>query len=165
MTLTRTRRSSRRSPGLLGERCAPGRRLPLLGPPGHGGVGARAVPAARHTGRAPQRSAPGSRTAKAAILPALQCEAGQRSPARALRVTRDGLRPPLRLIFPGWVGAYRKDGRKAEASRYPSYGLWIHSPHGGECGLDRVRHLQVHLARGRDSSPEPGLMDHPSPLP
>jgi hypothetical protein len=35
----------------LGERCAPGRRLPLLGPPGHGGVGARAVPAARRTGR------------------------------------------------------------------------------------------------------------------
>ncbi len=27
-----------------GRRCAPGRRLPLLGPPGHGGIGARAVP-------------------------------------------------------------------------------------------------------------------------
>ena len=35
--------------GLYGERCAPGRRLPLLGPPGHG-VGARIVPAARRTG-------------------------------------------------------------------------------------------------------------------
>jgi len=39
---------------------------------------------------------------KSTILPALQCEAGQRSPTRALRVTRDGLRPPLRLIFPGF---------------------------------------------------------------
>src|SRR5579875_3888843 len=35
---------------LSGERCAPGRRLPLLGPPGHGGVGARVLPAARRTG-------------------------------------------------------------------------------------------------------------------
>ena len=32
------------------ERCAPGRRLPLLGPPGHGGVGARPVLVARCTG-------------------------------------------------------------------------------------------------------------------
>src|SRR5262245_42846760 len=35
-------------------------------------LGARAFPAARRTGRAPQRSAPGARAAKAAILPALQ---------------------------------------------------------------------------------------------
>lgn len=35
------------------------RRLPLLGPPGYGGVGARSDPAARRTGWAPQRSAPG----------------------------------------------------------------------------------------------------------
>src|SRR5262249_35750052 len=87
--------------GLSGERCAPGRRLPLLGAPGHGRGSARVVPAACRTGQAPQRSAPGARAAKAAILPALQCEAAQRSPARALRVTRDGLRPPLRVIFPG----------------------------------------------------------------
>ena len=46
-----------------------GRRLPHLGPPGHGGVGARAVPAARHTGSAPQRSAPGARTARAGHPP------------------------------------------------------------------------------------------------
>ena len=72
-----------------------------LSPDGHGGVGVRAVPATRRTGEAPQRSAPSARAAKRAILPALQCEARQRSPARALRVTRDGLRPPLRLIFPG----------------------------------------------------------------
>jgi hypothetical protein len=67
MTLTRTRRSSRRSQGraFREKRCAPGRHLPLLGPPGHGGVGALAVPAARRTGRAPPRSAPGARTAKA----------------------------------------------------------------------------------------------------
>ena len=103
MALTQRRRSSRRSQsGPFGERCAPGRLVPLLGPPGHGGVGARVLPAARRTGQAPQRSAPGARAARAgAILPALQCEAGHRSPARALRVTRDGLRPPLRLIFPG----------------------------------------------------------------
>jgi len=48
-----------------------------LSPDGHGGVGARAVPATRRTGRAPQRSAPGARVARAAILPALQYEAGQ----------------------------------------------------------------------------------------
>jgi hypothetical protein len=49
--LTRMRRRYRRSPGgRSGKRCAPGCRLPLLGPPGHGGVGALAVPAARRTG-------------------------------------------------------------------------------------------------------------------
>ena len=35
---------ARHRAGLPRERCAPGRRLPLLGPPGHGGVGARLVP-------------------------------------------------------------------------------------------------------------------------
>jgi len=54
---------------LPGQRCAPGRRLPLLGPPGHGGVGALPVPAARRTGWAPQRSAPGARAARAGHPP------------------------------------------------------------------------------------------------
>jgi hypothetical protein len=87
MTLTRTwRNSSRSSGGFPGKRCALGRRLPLLGTPCHGGVGARAVPATRHTGRAPQRSAPGARAARTAILPALQCEAGLAPIERMRRV-------------------------------------------------------------------------------
>jgi hypothetical protein len=49
--LSRAGRSFRLSAGgLLRGRYAPGRRLPLLGPPGHGGVGARVIPAARRTG-------------------------------------------------------------------------------------------------------------------
>ena len=53
--LTETWRNSRPSPGRpLGERCAPGCRLPLFGPPGHGGVGARPVPAP--TARAQRRN-------------------------------------------------------------------------------------------------------------
>src|SRR5260370_310956 len=40
-----------------------------LGPPGQGGVGARAIPAARHTGWAPQRSAPGARAARTSHPP------------------------------------------------------------------------------------------------
>ena len=32
------------------------------------------------------------------------------SRSRALRVTRDGLRPPLTVLLSGSVGAYRKDG-------------------------------------------------------
>jgi hypothetical protein len=53
-----------------GERSASGRRQPLLGPPGHGGVGAQVVPAARCTGagaatvsarRASCKSGPSSR--------------------------------------------------------------------------------------------------------
>ena len=77
--LTRARRSSCPSPaGLTGKRCAPGRRLPLLGPPGHGGVGARHLsprPAAPAQRRNDQRQA--RELQKRAILPALQCEAGQ----------------------------------------------------------------------------------------
>ena len=40
-----------------------------LSPAGHGGVGARVVPAARRTGPAPQRSAPGARAARAGHPP------------------------------------------------------------------------------------------------
>jgi hypothetical protein len=61
-------------------RCAPGRRLPLLGPPGHGGVGALTVAAARRTFWASQRSAPGRELQERPILPALGCEAETRSP-------------------------------------------------------------------------------------
>jgi hypothetical protein len=55
--------------GLSAEHRAPGRRLPRLGPPGHGGVGARVVPDARRTGWEPQRSAPGARAARAGHPP------------------------------------------------------------------------------------------------
>ena len=71
MMLTRMRRNSRRSPGgaFPRETLRAGRRQPHLGPPGHGGVGAQAVPAARRTGRAPRRSAPGARAARAGHPP------------------------------------------------------------------------------------------------
>jgi hypothetical protein len=77
------------SPGIgqpfSGRRSAPGRRLPLLGPPGHGGVGARVIPAARHTGSAPQRSAPGARAVRAGHpmrVPMLRSAALARPPSR-----------------------------------------------------------------------------------
>jgi hypothetical protein len=104
MTLTRTRRSFYRLPGeaLRGtlRAWAPLAALRPSGPRRR-----------RRASRSPRPAAPAGRRndqgqarelQKRAILPALQCEAGQRSPARALRVTRDGLRPPLRLIFPDW---------------------------------------------------------------
>jgi hypothetical protein len=60
-----------------GKCCAPERRLPLLGPAGPRRRRRATCPRGPPHRSAPQRSAPGARTARAAILPALQCEAGQ----------------------------------------------------------------------------------------
>jgi hypothetical protein len=111
-----------------GKRCALGRRQPLLGPPGHGGVGTRVIP--------PQPPHwPGIATISAkrdpherAILPALQCEAGARSPARALRVTRDDLRSPLRVILPR-LGSAPVGGRANVENRHPG------KPHEPGCAI------------------------------
>src|SRR6266568_3701956 len=43
-----------------------------------------------------------ARVETAPILPALQCEAGQDHAQGRCRVTRDDLRSPLRVNFPGW---------------------------------------------------------------
>ena len=79
----------------------------LLGPPGHGGVGARPVPATAARAQRHKDQHQALELQGRAILPALQCEAGQDHP----QMTRDGLRPLLRLILPVSVGAYRKDGQ------------------------------------------------------
>ncbi len=105
--LIRARRSSRQVLGgpSRGNRCAPGRRLPPLGPPGHGGVGARVFPAGRRTGSASQRSAPGARAAKRAILPTLQCQAGQ---------------DHAQERFASYVLAYRQSYSEGHQSAWPA---------------------------------------------
>jgi hypothetical protein len=79
--LTQARRSSRcHGRGVLGG-CAPGRRLPLLGPPGHGGVGARVIPKAR----------PASRSAVTINATRATCKAGpssRRSSVKPGKITR-----------------------------------------------------------------------------
>ena len=58
-------------------------------------------PAARRIGSRRNDLRQGRELQERAILPALHCEGRARSRARALRVTRDGLRPPLGVILPG----------------------------------------------------------------
>ena len=100
-TLTRARRSSRPSLGVpCGERCAPGRRLPLLGPAGHGGVGARPVPAAAAPAQRRNDQRQARELQERAILPTLQCEAGQ-DHAQGRFASHVIPSSPLRVIFPG----------------------------------------------------------------
>jgi hypothetical protein len=129
--------SARHRIGLSGKRCAPGRRLPLLDPSGHGGVGERVVPAARRIGWAPQRSAPRARAAKRAIPPAPDHEASQdRGQGRAPRVAaRSALRAaPGPRVLPripwrlseGWQspspGHQRSDSLHEDSGRFRARG-------------------------------------------
>ena len=83
--------------------------MPLLGPPGHGGVGAlqAPVPAAQLETATSQRS----RTRKGRHPPGDPALNRARSPSRARlrRVLRMAQAPLLTVIFHGSFGAYRKD--------------------------------------------------------
>ena len=91
-----------------------GRLPPLLGPPGHGGVGVLQPQGTVRAGwRGPQDSAPGA-AAMIAILPELQRRAGEdHTQGRASRVTCDALTGTLDCAL-GRIGicAYQTDGQE-----------------------------------------------------
>lgn len=88
-----------------------GRLVPLLGPAGHGGVGALYVPAPAAAGGPPQGPAPGA-PGKSCHPPGDPALNRARSPSRA-RCARHCVMaqaPLLTLIFLGSFGAYREHG-------------------------------------------------------
>jgi hypothetical protein len=93
-----------------GEPSHAGRLVPLLGPSGHGGVGALQVPAADRASQAPQRVG-GRGPANGCHPPGDSVLNPARSPSRARlrRVLRMAQTPLLTVIFHGSIGACRKD--------------------------------------------------------
>jgi hypothetical protein len=96
--------------------------VPLLGPSGHGGVGALRTPApaaqlevaTSQRSRAPRTRSPSSR--RSSVEPRKITVKGAPA-ARHTSVTRDALRAPLTLIFHGSIGAYREDGQGLSMAR------------------------------------------------
>jgi len=91
--------------------------VPLLGPSGHGGVGALQAPGTDRASWGPQREPAQVRTARK--LPSSRrsiVEPGKITLKGALRASQAMAHaPPLTVILPGSIGAYREDSHETVA--------------------------------------------------